>query len=323
MTTRLSNSQLNTFQICGKKYELQYKKRIKSTKLKSALLFGSAFDAASSVLFLTRDLEQAKTMFLETWKSQKDCKDIRNSKVDYFKSDLDMDLIPSDSKEIDINILSWESLNVKGLIMLEALNRDVLPRIGTVYATQEKISMINNEGDEIIGYPDLIAQIDGKDAILDVKTASSLYDEDAVRFSQQLTLYTHILEPKYKTRLAGYIVIGKKLIKSTTKVCKNCGFIGSGTHKKCNNEINGKRCNGDWNETTTFTAQTQIILEEINSHTEEIVLENLDAINSSIKNGVYVRNLGACSNQYGSCCEYFNLCHNKSMQDLEIKPETT
>lgn len=333
--TRISNSQLNSFQTCAKKYEYSYVKRIRTKSLKSALLFGSAFDAASSVLFLERDLVSAKRIFEENWKSQKDCSDLKNAKIDYFKSDLDVDLLTEQELVNSTMVQSWYSLRAKGLIMLDALNRDILPRLGKVFAVQELISLINDEGDEIIGYVDLIAEIDGQLVILDVKTASSLYEDDAVRFSQQLTLYTHILEPKYNTRKAGYIVIGKKLNKLTTKICNKCGFKSSSKHKTCNNEIEvsesqgygnppkieKERCDGEWNETTIFTAPTQVIVSEINKQTEKIVLENLDAINTSIKNGVFTRNFEACQNQFGSPCEYIGLCWSNDMTGLEIKEE--
>jgi hypothetical protein len=320
MATRLSNSQLNKFQTCGKAYEYSYKQRIRTKSLKSSLLFGSAFDAATSILFVEKNLDAAKTAFIENWKSSKECPDIRNAPVEYFKSDIDLDLIPEFKNE-ETNIQGWESLKVKGLVMLDSLNKDILPILGKVHSTQEKVSMFNDEGDEIMGYADLVAEINGTNAILDVKTASSLYDENAVKFSQQLTLYTHILEPKYNTRLAGYLVVGKKILKHYNKVCKTCGFKPEGLSKfkTCNNEINGKRCNGEWNETPNFCAPTQILVEEISKQTEKIVLENLDAINTAIKHNIFTRNLSACQNIYGSPCEYIGLCWNNSMENLEIK----
>ena len=86
-------------------------------------------------------------------------------------------------------------------------------------------------------------------------------------------------------------------------------------------QINGTRCNGDWNETTTFTATSQVLLQEINERFEDMVLENLDAINANVKAGIFTRNFGACAMQFGQKCEFFDLCHNNSMNDLEVKPE--
>lgn len=216
------------------------------------------------------------------------------------------------------NLMNWLSLRRKGLLMIKAYRNKVMPKIEKVHAIQEYISLENQEGDKVIGFVDLVADVkDLGKVILDNKTSSMEYEEDAVLTSPQLSLYVHALEEKYKTRKAGYIVMRKSVIKNRKKVCSVCGFDGSGgRHKTCNNEVDGKRCGGAWNETIDPDIFIQFIVDTIPEKTEEIVLENVDNINESIKAGVFHRNLNNCSNWYGSPCPYIGLCYKGDMHGL-------
>jgi hypothetical protein len=323
MMNRLSNSQLNKFQTCPKSYEFFYKYNLKGDKLSSALLFGSAFDKGCELLVHSRNLEAAKQVFTEAWTTQEiDGQTVtlkHNKDIQYFKSDYDPELVAYklDANSETMNVLNWESLLQKGLIMLNAVFCNVLPRLGEILSTQELVSLKNEDGDEVIGYVDLVAVIDGKPAILDFKTASSAYDENSVKVSQQLTLYTHILQEKYKTRTAGFIVIGKKIKTTSNKKCDVCGQTSTSSHKTCNNEVDGKRCNNEWSIVRTFDAPVQILLNEIPVQTENLILDNIEAINKTIKTGVFTRNLSACFDTYGKPCEYVNLCWHGTMDGIK------
>lgn len=222
------------------------------------------------------------------------------------------------------NLLNWLSLRRKGLLMLEAYREKVLPKLEKVHSIQEYVSLDNTAGDKITGYVDLIADVKGiGTCILDNKTSSMEYEEDSVLTSPQLSLYVHILEEKYKTRKAGYIVLNKNVIKNRKKICSKCGYDGSGArHKTCNVDIEGKRCNGSWNETIDPQIHVQFITDEIPETTEAIVMENFDTINTSIKNEVYPRNLNSCLNTFGSKCVYYSKCYKGSMEGLvDLKKE--
>ena len=216
------------------------------------------------------------------------------------------------------NFLNWLSSRRKGLLMLKAYRKKVMPKLEKVHEVQKYVDLTNEQGDSIIGYVDLIADVKGEGTvILDNKTSAREYAEDSVVTSPQLSLYLHALQDKYKTRKAGYIVMRKGIIKNRTKVCSKCGYDGSGArHKTCSNVLDGVRCNGDWTETFDFDVFIQFIVNEIPEQTETIVLENSDTINEAIKAGLFPRNLNSCENYYGGRCVYFDLCYKNKPNGL-------
>lgn len=217
------------------------------------------------------------------------------------------------------NFLNWLSLKNKGLLMLQAYRKKVLPKITKVHAVQKYVALENSEGDKIIGYVDLVADIkDIGTVILDHKTSAMEYEEDAVLTSPQLSLYTHILENEYSTRKAGYIVLRKSVIKNRKKVCTKCNHDGSGSRAKtCDNTIDGKRCGGAWDESIDPDIHIQFIVDEIPAKTEEIVINNFDEVNNAIKANVFTRNFNTCHNHYGGDCPYVKLCFRNNMEGLE------
>lgn len=233
------------------------------------------------------------------------------------------------------NFYNWACLHTKGLLMLNAVREKILPRIKEVLSVQETVELNNalieptdtvdqikkklEEADKIIGFVDLVCKFDDieKPVIFDFKTSSIDYETDAVLTNPQLTLYVRSLSDKYDyTRNAGFFVLHKRVIKNKKKVCANCNYDGSGQrHKTCNNEIEGKRCNGEWKETIDPEIKVQIITGEIPTQTEDVILENFDYINEAIKNGVFSRNLQSCVMPYGKCA-YYNKCYKGDDSDL-------
>lgn len=320
MNNRLSHSQLSKYQSCGKEYEYHYIKRIRPTRTKAYFPFGSAFDKASEMLVKSRSLDAAKQVFTDHWTKQ----EINGQMVElehydglvYSKYDYDADFLSGDQQTDNLDVLSWRCLHVKGHVMLEALHRDILPRLGEVLSTQEEINLRNEDGDEVVGYSDIVAVFDNVPTVLDIKTSSIDYDEDAVLVSQQLSLYVHSLFDKYQTRKAGFIVISKRINKNKKKKCTKCGVDGSGTsHKTCSNTVDGKRCHGEFAVTMSFSTTAKAIIDDIPEQTEHIVLENVDVINKAIKQQIFPRNLNNCKGKYGTCL-YYNLCYKNEMTDL-------
>lgn len=217
------------------------------------------------------------------------------------------------------NYLNWLSLMRKGLLMLQAYRKKVLAKIQKVHAVQKYVELENETGDKIIGYVDMVADLEGHGTvIIDHKTSAMEYDEDAVLISPQLSLYMHILEQEYNTRKAGYIVLRKSVIKNRKKTCSVCGHDGTGgRHKTCDKEVAGKRCGGEWTEAIDPDINIQIIIDEIPTLTEKVVIENYDETNKAIKSGVYPRNFSSCSNTYGGDCPYKALCFKGSMKNLK------
>jgi hypothetical protein len=226
------------------------------------------------------------------------------------------DMLPDERKRV-LNYANWLCLRVKGILMLDTFNVNILPNIEEVLGTQIEINMENEDGDKIIGYADMVVRWKGisEPIIFDLKTATREYDDNAVLVSPQLTLYTHALSGVYNTRRAGFLVLHKTIKKNKKKTCSVCGHDGTGgSHKTCSNEIleegakKPKRCNAPWIIEMDPKASYQILINEIPERMEELVIENMEAINLCIKQGIFTRNLGSCSQRYG-LCGYYSLCH--------------
>lgn len=308
MGNRLSYTSASTYKDCGKRYLLKYIYRYKEKVMSSALMFGSAFDDGLNALL--KGDKDFKDKFEKSWTKNKDIA------IRYTKGDLDLDLLSAEEQLLAKNQASWISLLRKGFLMLEAYERDIIPRIKNVIDVQRKIKIPNEEGDEIIGVVDLIAEWeDGSKIIFDNKSSSVKYSADSVSVSDQLGLYCYALEHHFGTRKAGYIVIDKIIAKDKEKTCKKCGNVSSSSHRTCNKEIEDKRCNGEWNIKITPRATTSVIIQEVPLKMDEKVVKDFDMVNDGIKMGNFAPNFSSCTKVYGKC-EFFNLCHNNSDEDL-------
>lgn len=237
--------------------------------------------------------------YLELYRQLKDAKSKHGfDKLEYWQ-------------RVFFNYMNWMCVRARGLLMIDAYRRKILPRLTKIHAVQKDVILYNSDGDEIVGKVDLIANMAGVGTvILDNKTSAMAYDHDAVTTSAQLSLYVHCLEDEYQTREAGYIVMRKSVIKNRKKICKTCGHDGSGgRHETCNAQVNGKRCGGEWTETFDFDIFIQVITDRIPILTEEMVMDNFDQTNRAVKAGIYTRNFNSCHNSFGSKCIYFNYCY--------------
>jgi hypothetical protein len=217
---KLSHSARETFETCGYKYELHYNQRLRSKNTSSALLFGSAFDEALNVLLLERNLAKAKDVFLTEW-----LKNEHNFNIVYYKSDLMIEIIDPDllwdlsaitDKNQHAHYLHFFSMEVKGIKMLEAYDREIMPRIKRVISVQEPISVQFPQVEGVVrGIRDLKAEVyltedldDTKTviAIIDNKSASAPYPKNSVKTKEQTAFYVVDQESKY----AGFAIINKK-----------------------------------------------------------------------------------------------------------------
>lgn len=354
MSNRLSHSAINKYMDCPTAYRLHYIDKLRSNTMSAALLFGTAIDKAVEKLIHSRDLKEAKKVFNILWQAQeingvltdlRNCPDIVYANNDYdeelcsiiinpniklFKDDKGFDNLPKEEKVL-YNNYCWSMAKKRGELMLEAYNDEVIPKLGKIYSTQEKIDLSNGNGDSVIGYVDLVADFEGYSSpvVLDNKTSTRAYEADSVKTSAQLTLYVHALEEKYKTRKAGFIVLSKQIQKNRKKICSVCGHDGTGgRHKTCDNELpfqnaaaagasksKSNRCNGEWKETINPKAKIDIIIDDIPEQMENIVLENFDGVSKMIDNGVFIRNLNSCKRPWG-LCDFYNKCHGNSDKGL-------
>jgi PD-(D/E)XK nuclease superfamily len=115
-----------------------------------------------------------------------------------------------DSERILFNHLNWLSLYRKGEMLLKAYEIEILPKIHTVFEIQKDTKLVNAAGDELHGKIDFIASF--TDApnlkyIIDLKTSSKPYPEDAVESSTQLVIYSQAEDIPN----ASYAVLEKKI----------------------------------------------------------------------------------------------------------------
>jgi PD-(D/E)XK nuclease superfamily len=286
------------------------------------MFFGSAVDKALNHLLLTKNLDEAKDVFDKEFKTitlNGEVIDVEVSpKVHFLESDLDKDLLlPED---LDKANLSFWSLYRKGLIMVQSYHDFVLPKIKEVLVVQKEIEVTNDQGDVLHGVLDLIVKFhDDKVYLLDNKTSSNKYDQDAASNSTQLNLYNYLLKTGYEIDGIGFIVLNKNIWKKKTKVCSVCDFDGTGTNNRnCNNnDINGNRCKGSWNVKMNPSCYIDIILDEPNPRVENMILDLYDEVNANIKNNKFIPNFNSCKRGKFRCV-YYEKCYNGSDAGLVI-----
>ena len=242
MTNRLSYSQIEKFKFCPKAWEFHYVERYRTLEVSSALLFGSAIGKTFEHILDPNHIhlyENDHIEFYHNFRYQKingveNVDTLLYPHVLYSKADTDIELLTRDEKIGVSNELAWHSLIKKGYLIIDSFKKNLLPLITKVHSVEEEIVLTNEEGDSSIGYADAVLDIQGYDKpiIIDFKTAARPYEQNSVANSVQLSGYLHELGEKYNTRLCGYAVFSKNITKNRTKICKDCGFDGSGNKFK-------------------------------------------------------------------------------------------
>lgn len=195
----LSNSQINTYTDCPRKWHLDKQQRLRPNWKGSALLFGSALDSAVESYLLKNKLDprgvfNASLAVFEVNGEEKklptDLLDVRFFAGDVDPSLLDqefMDQICVDNLGIEtmeisvfldfckqqrktktalskveqklFNWLAYASLKIKGLMLLEELLKWIDENVLEVHEVQKKIQIENEDGDTFIGFLDFIVTI--------------------------------------------------------------------------------------------------------------------------------------------------------------------
>lgn len=334
MSFRLSHSSYGKYVTCPRSFKYHYIDKIRPTSNPSHLIFGSAVDKGLNALVMESgspleaceselrklvvdDVEFARAdydpeLIDETTKAElkSQCDKIAGMSLDLdslVPTLLDRPRNTLSKKQLQVLALCCTtSLKAKAALMLDAYKRIVMPNIKRVVSSQEFINWKDQHGNEFTGVLDLIVDLEGHGELpADNKTASRPYEQDAVSKSTQLAIYSKITG---KTK-AAFFVMDKTIKKNRIKVCTVCGYNGSGgRHKTCANEIEGKRCDGEWKETIQPEANIQIIVGDVPEKLQEITIEALSETSQAIKCGVFPRNLNACDNQYGRPCPYREYC---------------
>lgn len=349
--TRLSHSAITKYQTCPKAYYYHYRELLRDTKTSAALLFGSAIDKALGSLLQDKSLDAEKIFEQEweySFINKTRVHIASNDNIVYSNTDFDKELLQeidydqlitiskkpkedilpyynsivdkkkdrgidscSDLERATYKLANWLCLHRKGLLMVDAFRKKILPNIQEVYAVQREIKIDGDDGDSITGFIDFVAKWnDGRTVVFDIKTSSIHYDADSVLTSPQLAIYVAAVEQEFKTRTAGYIVFKKNILKNRTKLCSECNVeADKGSRvKTCAEEYSGARCGGVFIETLIPECDVQIIINDIPQRLESIVLDNYSDINTSIKSGVFPRNLQSCVMPYGKC-SFYDKCH--------------
>lgn len=343
MGNSLSYSKINTYMTCGKKYQYQYVEKLKEDFISSALIFGSAIDAALNTLLITRDLELAKDAFYDNWMYQNvngvDVHLKTYPHINYKENDLDIDFIKQ-RKQLDFDKLSrivkdreknypisledtilfntacWYSLFAKGVIMLESYNKEIIPKVKEVLAIQHKFQMVNGEGDIINSIADAVLKWEDDRIILfDNKTSSVHYERNKAARSPQLIVYYNALKDVFSIDSVGYIVLDKSIIKNKVKICGKCGYDGSGKqHKTCPETFQNERCHGEWLEKISPKCYIYTVINDISPTSEELVMTTFNEASQGIKNNIFHRNLNACTSPFP--CPFINKCWNNTEDGL-------
>lgn len=318
MNNKISHSAVTVYKECPAKYFNHYREKLRSVKMGSALLFGSAVDKGLECAlqnFHSPDMNMARETFLKHWKTA----ELNGVTIDVETSDL----VTYSKSDHELNENPWESLKTKGLMMIDAYYKDVFPNIDKVITTQEEIALTNDVGDSVTGFADCVLQWKGEKApvIMDFKTSARKYPPNAVKESPQLSLYKHSLSEKHNTIRAGFIVFIKAINKNASKICSICGHDGSETsHKTCANMKDKKRCGGELIITYNPKVDVQVLIDDIDEAFENSILESFDNVNTKLQEEDFTPNWNSCMTKYGPCI-YSEYCKHGSTVGL-VKVES-
>jgi hypothetical protein len=253
-------------------------------------------------------------------------KDIKKMKDQSFTRDLTLE------EERFLHYATVLSMLRKGYLMLESFQRNISPHITGVIGTQVQINAENGLGDSIIGYIDLLCNMSGYKlpngriltaddlVVADVKTAGVTYwaKLDDLNNSDQLDSY--LIAPAVQsiqaTNLIAYFAVAKQVSKDEQSFCKSCANEKKSSHKTCNAEIDGKRCNGEWKEQVTYFCEAKMVVGERNVQDASQMYDDYNMVVAGIKAEVFVRNRESC-HAYGGVCEYSNICSKYLSPDQE------
>lgn len=236
---KISYTANNKYQQSPRAWFLYYQMKIREEKIGSPLFFGNAMDLGLNTM-LRNKMQGTKDDPVETFKKafikfdhNGETLDLRTSvKVKWSKADLDEDIIDNDEDRALLDkgySASWVSMRRKGIMMIDAYEKQALPHLKDILSVQEYVKIPNAEGDMVIGYIDFIARfyldesVEGADlslkkynnkiVIFDNKTSSQNYKPDSVKNSDQLGTYFEHPHETIHADYAGYIVVPKAIRK--------------------------------------------------------------------------------------------------------------
>lgn len=335
---KLSHSACTRYMACPASYDYYYNQGIRPAKLGSALMFGSAMDSALNELLLTKSMTKALDAYNATVTSyalgsvtigkydydsdlltEKDREQLLTALVEVGYKGNDIDgLVASLMSKHQLSENQYKALDLvvrrvfehKATLLLTAYADKVLPYIQQVYNVQKPSGP---------GYLDATVEWKGYGKIIvDHKTSGRPYADDSIEYSAQLAMYA----AEEKVNQVAFVVLVKQLKKNKEKVCGVCGHKGAGSHKTCDNVVDGDRCGGPWEITIRPEAEIQILHGEVTKEAMAVADELQREVRRAVEAKIFPCNVGSCNSQYGRACEYKNLKWKNSMDGL-IKVERT
>jgi RecB family exonuclease len=168
-TPYLSYSRISRYLHCPEQYRLYYIEKLRPRFPAAALVFGQVMHAAIAQFFVADGAPG--TFFDMAWDEVKQIDLTYNQKE------------------------SWEKLKLVGAGLLTKFQEEHVKRIVRVRGVEQRFEIrITSLKTPLIGFIDLIAEVDGKNTVLDFKTSASSYEEHEVALSDQLTTY-QLAEP--------------------------------------------------------------------------------------------------------------------------------
>jgi hypothetical protein len=335
---KLSHSACAKYMQCPASFDYYYNQGIQPSAKTSALVFGSAIDAGLNALLVEPNKELAMSHATKAFNDILFAKEHDNMTVG--KYDYDRELLTADDKlellsaaskygykgdDVDslvktllekdtlsenqqkvLTLAVRYSLAAKGEAMFRAYATHILPQIKNVVSVQ---------GDAGSGKFDAIVEFVGLGTtLLDHKTSSKAYGDNAVEYSAQLSMYAEATG----VHKVAFVVFNKQLQKNRVKICTKCNYDGSNErHKSCPSISTGSRCGGEWLETIRPTATIQVVHGEVTDRMIEVARELQESVSRAVEAKIFPCNVNQCNSMYGKCCEYRDLKWKGSMEGLE------
>lgn len=205
----------------------------------------------------------------------------------------------------------WTCCLNRGKLMLEAFQRDLLPEIEEVVATQKDIQVVNEEGDKLVGIIDYIFKLKGHEKLIliDLKTAGRPYTLHDLNTSDQLSIYGAV----EGVGSVGYMVLLKSI--KYERTCTNCGGEPPSAQKKLCDKVACKKKKARYDNVTS-KAETQLITRDLREEESEEIFDDFSDVLVAIKNEVNWKNPSSCFN-FGKRCEYYDFCWGgKSLDEI-------
>lgn len=245
------------------------------------------------------------------------------------------------AEDLFISYSNFLCMNRKGHIMLDSFHKNIMPHVTKVHGSQAPIDIKHPSGHSIIGYIDLLCEMEGYElpngkkikagqlVVADVKSAGafSWKKHDHIHESDQLDTYlisekvqemSHELSGE-ETKLIAYFVTSKNILNAAKSICNKCGNVKNSMHRTCAKEIEGNRCGGIWESEDKFYVESKIVIAERDLDEARMMFDDYENILTGVQHGVFIRNRESCL-AFGGVCDYIDLC-GKCPVDPEVEIE--